>query len=149
MRVTDLARVIARVAHRGQTRMDGVEPYLNHPERVAKKLASRPGGVPTYVYVAALLHDVLEDSSFEAVDLLDLGIPEEAVEIVEAVSRREGETYAQFIERVATHPNPWAQAVKVADIRDNLASLPEGHGLVKRYQWALERLGSSSATGGR
>lgn len=149
MRVTDLARVIARVAHRGQTRMDGVEPYLNHPERVAKKLASRPGGVPTYVYVAALLHDVLEDSSFEAVDLLDLGIPEEAVEIVEAVSRREGETYAQFIERVATHPNPWAQAVKVADIRAAAEAVRAAEEEVSAACRALERLGSSSATGGR
>ncbi|MEE9125621.1 MAG: HD domain-containing protein [Planctomycetota bacterium] len=142
--VTQLAAVIARVAHRGQTRMDCVEPYINHPRRVAEALADQPGGTPQYVYAAAYLHDVLEDSSFEAQDLLDLGIPKETVDIVEIVSKRHGETYWTYLDRVISSGSAEALAVKTADVEDNLASLPPGHGLKARYEKTLRLLRGAS-----
>lgn len=139
----DLARAIANIAHRGQTRMDGIEPYINHPLRVAKAvLHNHPDhSVDNYVLAAAVLHDVIEDSSFEAQDLLDLGLPKETVDLVEALSRRkrEGESYWDYIERVAAHSRD-AVLVKIADVEDNLASLPPGHGLKARYEKTLARL---------
>ena len=138
-----IALTIAKIAHRGQTRMDTVEPYINHPRRVAEALTKRPGGVYFFVHAAALLHDVLEDSSFEAQDLLDLGISQETVDIVEILSKRNGETYWTYLDRVISSGSAEALAVKIADTEDNLVSLPPGHGLKERYEKALRLLGAA------
>lgn len=136
----ELARVIAGIAHRGQTRWDGIEPYINHPERVAGILLDRDEGVETYIYVAAILHDVIEDSTFEYEDLINLGISTIAAAVVLIVSRRSDESYNEFIERIAECETQGAIDLKIADITDNLNSLPEGHGMAKRYEKALKRL---------
>lgn len=141
-RLTEVAEAIAVIAHAGQTRMDGVEPYVNHPLRVAKALTERPGGTTYGVYAAAVLHDVLEDTAVTAEHLRTLGISEYAIGLVEIVTRTEGETYWEYLDRVVASGSGDAVALKVADIRDNLVSLPEGHGLVRRYEKALKILGA-------
>lgn len=50
---------MARVAHKGQTRVSG-EPYVMHPVHVAEILVQL--GMDTETIVAALLHDVVEDT---------------------------------------------------------------------------------------
>ncbi len=140
--LTEIAEAIAVIAHAGQTRMDGVEPYVNHPLRVAKALTERLEGATYGLWAAAVLHDVLEDTAVAAAHLRTAGIPEEVVELVEIVTRTEGETYWEYLDRVVASGNADAIALKVADIRDNQASLPEGHGLVKRYERALKILGA-------
>lgn len=47
-------------AHEGQTRKDGVTPYIVHPVGVADRVRQNGGTVE--MYVAALLHDVVEDT---------------------------------------------------------------------------------------
>ena len=47
---------LATIAHRGQVDKAG-KPYIDHPRRVAGRLA----GGPRYTLAAAWLHDVLED----------------------------------------------------------------------------------------
>lgn len=142
---TDLAEAIARIAHRGQRRniyerADGstAEPYINHPLRVAKALSSREAGVMTWVYNAALLHDVIEDSLFTHGDLVALGISKETARLVEWLTRMAGETYAEFIDRISLDAD--ATVIKIADLEDNLSTLPEGHSLRKRYVRALQKL---------
>lgn len=49
----------AAEVHAGQTRRDGVDPYIVHPIRVAEAAADADLGEPSIV--AAVLHDVLED----------------------------------------------------------------------------------------
>lgn len=136
---TDLALAIATAAHRGITRMDGVEPYIEHPKRVAERLAKRRGGVEYWVYNAALLHDVVEDTQLTLDDLRGLGVDEVTVELVDVLTKREDETYFFYVERVARGPRE-AVMVKLADLADNLASLPEGHSLKGRYEKARARL---------
>jgi GTP pyrophosphokinase len=62
----DRAYEFAAVAHRGQQRNSG-EDYIQHPLEVAKILAELEMDQPTII--AALLHDVLEDTSYTYADI--------------------------------------------------------------------------------
>jgi (p)ppGpp synthase/HD superfamily hydrolase len=67
--------------------------------------------------IAAVLHDVVEDCdvSLEKIEQMFGPIIASAVD---ALTRREGEHYMEFIERV--RGNDIARVVKLADVRDNL-----------------------------
>ena len=54
------ASLFATQAHDGQRRKFDDEPYIVHPFRVARRVATTEGAT-TDMVVAALLHDVLED----------------------------------------------------------------------------------------
>lgn len=75
---------LAEFAHRNQTDKAG-EPYFNHPKRVMQAVQDQ--GAQPYVQMAAVLHDVTEDTAFTPQMLLDLGVPEAAVEIVKLCDR--------------------------------------------------------------
>jgi len=109
---------LALSAHRGQTRPDGT-PYILHPLRVMLSLADERDRI------AAVLHDVVEDSPLTLDDLRAAGFDSEVVAAVDALTRREGEAYDDFIERAAASPR--ARRVKLADLADNLdvRTLPE------------------------
>lgn len=131
---TPLALTLARAAFEGITRVDGT-PYLGHLERVAARLPDR-------LAAAGLLHDIIEDTPETRAGLVAKGITERTAEIVEIVTRREGETYAAFIERIAGDPD--ATMVKLADLADNLTDgggPPAG--LRARYEAAVKRLGGT------
>lgn len=68
--------------------------------------------------MAAVLHDVLEDTTTTARELERQGFPRPVVAAVRAPTRRRAEDYLDVIARLARHP--LACAVKVADLRDNL-----------------------------
>lgn len=57
--ILDKAAMLAVRAHQGQTRKDGVTPYITHPLRVAN-LVSTHGGSHLEV-LCAYWHDILED----------------------------------------------------------------------------------------
>lgn len=62
------ALVMAREAHADQTRnASGGRPYIDHPVAVAERLAELD--FDDEVLAAALLHDVVEDSEVEVVDI--------------------------------------------------------------------------------
>jgi len=60
-RLFAIAMEIAKDAHKGQTRKNSNEPYINHPIRVAEGFKD-----VTEFYLTALLHDVVEDSHLAA-----------------------------------------------------------------------------------
>lgn len=111
------AKQIARIAHFGQTDKAGVE-YLQHPLRVAE-------GFSGEVAVAALLHDVVEDTAFTLDDLAREGFTKSVLSSVNALTRKEGEAYETYVRRAGR--NKIARVVKIADLRDNmnLLRLPE------------------------
>ena len=125
----EISREIAARAHAGQTRRDGV-PYLTHPAAVA-------ASVPAALQPIAWLHDVCEDSDITLDDLRRAGLPERVVESVGAITKRDGEEYEAYLDRVVA--NPPAAAVKCADIAHNLGSQPKPTSRAK-YLLALPRL---------
>jgi (p)ppGpp synthase/HD superfamily hydrolase len=90
--------------------------------------------------VVAYLHDVVEDSAVTLPDLGDLGFDSYVIHAVDAITRRDTETYAEYIVRLG-ETNTVATAVKIADLRDHLqerATLKES--LKARYDKAMTYL---------
>ncbi|MDD5612314.1 MAG: HD domain-containing protein, partial [Gallionella sp.] len=75
----------SRVAHHGQTRQSG-DPYVTHPIAVARILA--PLHLDTQSIIAALLHDVIEDTEITAEQIAEkFGHP--VATLVEGLSKLE------------------------------------------------------------
>lgn len=128
--LSDRAMWIADQAHRGQFRRDG-NPYVSHPNRVAKSL-SRDDEV-----VVAYLHDVVEDTDVTLDQLRKFGFTEVQIEAIDSVTKRGGESYLDFVLRAKE--NPIGRRVKIADIKDNSSDLndPSKKHLREKYQLAL------------
>jgi len=77
------AYIVARDAHEGQMRSSG-EPYITHPVAVAYHLAKM--NLDHETLMAALLHDVIEDTSVTKDDLADL-FGNTVADLVEGVSK--------------------------------------------------------------
>jgi (p)ppGpp synthase/HD superfamily hydrolase len=103
---------IATAAHDGQLDKSG-KPYIGHPVRVMNRVEGE------HERMAAVLHDVIEDTHVTADDLRAAGCPERVVTAVVALSHRAGEPQADYLARVAV--DPVAVVVKHADIADNLS----------------------------
>lgn len=133
------ARKLAGHYHDGQVDKAG-DPYLGHVSRVADRVVPQE---PEFV-AAALLHDILEDTSATPAELAAAGIPETVIEAVVILTKTGGpldDYYAQV------RTNAIALAVKLADVADNsdpsrLAQLdPEIRDrLTRKYAKALAAL---------
>ena len=105
------AKDLARQAHQGQKDKAGND-YITHPLRVSERCKTLKAKI------VALLHDTIEDTYVTPDLLRQQGFDEEIVEGVLSVTRKDGETYARFIERAAT--NAIGKEVKIADLKDNM-----------------------------
>lgn len=102
---------IAVEAHRGQIDKAGRE-YILHPMRVMLR------GRNDTEMIVGILHDVVEDTPI-TIDMLRLeGFSEDILAALECVTKRRGESYGTFIDRVLT--NPLATQVKLYDMEDNM-----------------------------
>ena len=114
-------------AHAGQTDDSGLDYYF-HPIAVMNRL---PAEADLEVRLAALLHDVLEDTPHTRQDLLDLGYSERTVAAVEWVTKAPDDTrsYPEKIAAIIAGGNRDAILIKFADMSENsdpdrLALLP-------------------------
>ena len=105
------AIIFATEAHRGQVDKAG-NPYILHPLRL---MCSQQNDTERII---AVLHDVVEDTDYTLDDLRKMGYEEDIVEAVDCLTRREDETYEEFIHRIK--PNRLARRVKLADLQDNM-----------------------------
>jgi (p)ppGpp synthase/HD superfamily hydrolase len=121
------AIAIAVEAHSGAQRKNG-QPYITHPLAVMDSVET------LHQKIAAVLHDVVEDTSVTLEDLRNYGISERHVDMVDALSRREGETYMQFLERVKSAGED-VSVVKIADMEHNLNDNPSD---AKKYRRGLD-----------
>lgn len=102
---------LALRVHRGKTDKAGA-PYILHVLRVMVAMEDDTARM------AAVLHDVVEDSDCTLADLRAQGFPRKVVAAVDALTRRPGESYEAFVLRAAA--NPIARRVKLADLEDNM-----------------------------
>lgn len=105
------AIALAVEVHRGGKDKSG-QPYILHPLRVMFRCETE------IEKIVAVLHDVVEDTDHTFDDLRNLGYAEEVIAALDCVTKREGESYDQFVERAAS--NPVARKVKIADIEENM-----------------------------
>jgi len=128
------ARMLARLALSEKFDKAG-EPLFAHAERMAAHAETY--GEAT----VAFLHDILEDTDCTEEELRDV-FTDVVVDAVVVLTRRQEETYQQYIERVAEDEAIFARPVKVLDVEDhlsnNLESIPES--LIQRYRKALATL---------
>ena len=102
---------IAARAHAGQVDKAG-QPYILHPLRLLLAVGS------VHERMAAVLHDVVEDTSVTLDDLQAEGFPGEVLDAVRALTKTAGESRIAAAKRAAA--NPVARAVKLADVADNM-----------------------------
>lgn len=111
MSTLERAIELAARAHAGQ-RDKGGHPYILHPLRVMQAVSGQAERI------AAVLHDIVEDTAITFDDLLAEGFSVEVVDAVRALTKFDGETREQAARRIVR--NPIARAVKLADIADNM-----------------------------
>ncbi|AGY60018.1 bifunctional (p)ppGpp synthetase II/ guanosine-3',5'-bis pyrophosphate 3'-pyrophosphohydrolase [Gloeobacter kilaueensis JS1] len=107
----DRAIEIATIAHAGMVDKAG-KPYIDHPRRVMAHLTSPEEKM------AAVLHDVVEDTQVSLEVLVEAGFSSPVVAAVDALTKRDGEEVEAYYQRVIA--NPVALRVKIADMHDNL-----------------------------
>lgn len=134
---------LARRFHEGATDKAG-RPYIEHVLRVADSVGSDDEKL------VAVMHDLLEDTILEGIDLSCAGCPPHVLLAVEALTRQHDETYEAYLRRVVA--NPLALAVKQADMTDNaseqrlrLLDADEAGRLRAKYRHAREVLDELSA----
>jgi (p)ppGpp synthase/HD superfamily hydrolase len=140
------AIILAAEKHRLQRDLGG-EPYILHPLAVMLKMSTEPERM------AAVLHDVAEDTDVTLSDLRDMGYSAEVIDAVDCLTKSREDTepkpdkdqrYESFIERVAT--NPIARRVKLADLSENMDVKrikefgDDDANRMKRYHAAYRRL---------
>ena len=114
------AYVLAHDAHDGQTRSSG-DPYITHPVAVAGILADMHLDYETLM--AALLHDVIEDTHYSKDDL-SLAFGEVVAELVEGVSKLDKLQFSSKQEAQAENFRKMLMAM-VKDIRVILIKLAD------------------------
>ncbi|MBF0188354.1 MAG: bifunctional (p)ppGpp synthetase/guanosine-3',5'-bis(diphosphate) 3'-pyrophosphohydrolase [Magnetococcales bacterium] len=105
------AITLAVTHHNGQRDKAGA-PYVMHPLRLMMQFQD------AHLRMVAVLHDVVEDTPVTLDDLRRDGFPETVIVAVDALSHREGESRARYLERVRS--NSMALRVKLADLEDNM-----------------------------
>ena len=96
-------------AHEGQVDKAG-QPYHLHPLRVMESCCD----VDTKI--VAVLHDVIEDTDITFDILRAEGFSQYILDGIDGVTRRQGESYNQFIKRCKL--NPTSKIVKLADLKE-------------------------------
>jgi len=134
-----MASELAHTKHAKQTDK-ARKPYINHI------LAVVDGVEGDITQSVAYLHDVVEDTDMTFEALKSLGFSDEIVDAVNAITKREGEEYREYVQRVKA--NEHARLVKISDLKHNmdlsrLINVTEkDHERIKKYNWALNELRS-------
>jgi len=125
---TQCAMMLMFILHSREKRHDG-ESYIKHPVAVAK-LVEKHGAKFLWnneeqlwmATLAALLHDAWEENDIDSIrDDLEGLLPEPVIKAVEALHKKEGEAYFDYLQRVAC--NRLAAVVKICDLNNNSSDM--------------------------
>lgn len=111
MSTLEKAIEIAAKNHAGDTDKAG-KPYLLHPLRLMFAVKTE------FEMIAAVLHDVVEDTSVTLKDLENEGFHPDVIRAVDALTKKPGESRLEAAKRAAA--DPIARNVKLADVTDNM-----------------------------
>jgi (p)ppGpp synthase/HD superfamily hydrolase len=125
------AITIAVEAHKGQIDKAG-KPYILHPLRLMFKMQLENE------MIAAVLHDVVEDTSWTIEQLVSEGFTEEVLEAVKLLTHDKKMQYKKYVDAIKT--NKIALKVKLADLEDNLDIKRIAHPKFKDYARIAEYL---------
>ena len=107
---TAKAMRLCYAAHHGQTDKAGV-PYVFHPFHLAEQMTDEDSAV------AALLHDVAEDTEYTLEDLAAMGFSARVLEALRLLTHDPSVPYLEYV--ASLKGNPIARAVKLADLAHN------------------------------
>ena len=110
-KLLDKAALICISKHQGQRDKIGCA-YFQHPMRVAMRCSTDDEKI------VAVLHDTIEDTDVTPEYLLSEGFPQYIVDAILSVTKRDGESYEDFVARAKK--NPIGRVVKIHDLEDNL-----------------------------
>lgn len=96
--------------HKEQVDKTGL-PYVFHPFHLAEQMTCETSTV------CALLHDVVEDSSYTFEDLINLGFPSEIIEVLKLLTHDSEVEYMDYV--INLSKNEIARKVKLADLKHN------------------------------
>jgi len=112
------ALALAIQLHAGQKDKAG-RPYWEHCMRVQARLVE--WNPASSILIAAALHDVFEDTGVSGLELVQAGVPRNALALLHILTRKQGEDYDAYIMRVSMDSD--AMMIKLADLADNLDPL--------------------------
>lgn len=119
------AIILATQIHDGQVDLGG-HPYMLHPLRVmcsVEKVIRNLDHITDKesILCSAVLHDVIEDYKYNKENIIyeiKESIGELVYKQVDSVTRREGESWRVYINRLKKHMAP--RIIKIADLEDNI-----------------------------
>ena len=115
MSTLDIAIQIASKAHEGQTDKSGL-PYILHPLHLMNELVKK--NMSEDYLIAAVLHDVVEDTDVTIQDLIALNFSIPSIGAVLKMTHEKGVSYEDYIDDIST--NEIARTVKLEDLKHNL-----------------------------
>ncbi len=109
---TPLTKKAIKLAYKAhQDQYDKADlPYINHPLHLAEGMKDE------YTTIAALLHDVIEDTEI-TVDELAKEFPSEVIDALKLLTHQKDIPYMDYVAKIKS--NDIARAVKIADLKHN------------------------------
>lgn len=108
--MTKKALALCFEAHKNQKDKSGM-PYVFHPFHLAEQMTSEE------TTIVALLHDVIEDTTYTIEDLKKMGFSESILLAIQLMTHDENVPYMDYVAEIKA--NPIARAVKLADLKHN------------------------------
>ena len=97
-------------AHKNQTDKSGMS-YVFHPFHLAEQMKDEE------TTIAALLHDVVEDTDYTIADLEQMGFSSAVLDALKLLTHNDDTPYMEYVAKIKN--NPIAKAVKLADLEHN------------------------------
>jgi len=135
--LTRKAMELCLAAH-GEQRDKGGYPYIFHPIHLAEQMPDE------YSVIAALLHDVAEDTDCTLEEIAAMGFPAPVMTALALLCHDPAVPYLEYV--AALKRDPIARRVKLADLRHNsdTSRLPQlneqGRARLEKYRAAIALL---------